>query len=161
MNVPLDLLINGAKRRVDTDPSKSLLGVLREDLDLTGTKYGCGEGECGACTVLLDGRPVRSCLTPVSAVGDRPVVTIEGLDRNGALHPVQSAFLAENAMQCGYCTSGMIMSSVGLLNRQSSPGDDDIKRALEGNVCRCGTYGRIIAAVKRASAATSAEANNG
>ena len=161
MTVPLELTINSRKQRVEVDPAKTLLAVLREDLDLTGTKYGCGEGQCGACTVLLDGRPVRSCLTAVSAVGDRPIVTIEGLERAGKLHPVQAAFLAEGALQCGYCTSGMIMSTVGLLSRQSSPGDDDIKRALDGNVCRCGTYGRIIAAVKRAATITSTEASNG
>ena len=161
MTVPLDLTINSRRQRVEVDPAKTLLAVLREDLDLTGTKYGCGEGQCGACTVLLDGRPVRSCLTAVSAVGDRPIVTIEGLERDGKLHPVQAAFLAEGALQCGYCTSGMIMSAVGLLNRQNTPGDDDIKRALDGNVCRCGTYGRIIAAVKRAASATSTEASHG
>ena len=161
MSVPLDLTINNRRQRVEVDPAKTLLAVLREDLNLTGTKYGCGEGQCGACTVLLDGRPVRSCLTAVSAVGDRPIVTIEGLERDGKLHPVQAAFLAEGALQCGYCTSGMIMSAVGLLNRQNGPGDDEIKRAMDGNVCRCGTYGRIIAAVKRAAATTSAEAGHG
>ena len=161
MPVPLDLTINGRRHHIEADPAKTLLNVLREDLDLTGTKYGCGEGQCGACTVLLDGRPVRSCLTAVSAVGDRPVTTIEGLERDGTLHPVQAAFLAEGALQCGYCTAGMIMSTVGLLNRQSAPGDDDIKRALDGNVCRCGTYGRIVAAVKRAAATASAEASHG
>jgi aerobic-type carbon monoxide dehydrogenase small subunit (CoxS/CutS family) len=161
MTVPLELTINSRRQRVEVDPAKTLLAVLREDLDLTGTKYGCGEGQCGACTVLLDGRPVRSCLTAVSAVGDRPIVTIEGLERAGKLHPVQAAFLAEGALQCGYCTPGMIMSAVGLLSRQSSPGDDDIKRALDNNICRCGTYGRIIAAVKRAATITSTEASNG
>jgi aerobic-type carbon monoxide dehydrogenase small subunit (CoxS/CutS family) len=161
MNVPLELTINNRKQRVEVDPAKTLLAVLRENLELTGTKYGCGEGECGACTVLLDGRPVRSCLTPVSTVGTRPIVTIEGLERDGKLHAVQAAFLAEGALQCGYCTSGMIMSAVGLLNRQSTPGDDDIKRAMNGNVCRCGTYTRIIAAVKRAAATVSTEASNG
>ena len=161
MTVPLDLTINGRRHHIEADPSKTLLSVLREDVDLTGTKYGCGEGQCGACTVLLDGRPVRSCLTAVSAVGDRPVTTIEGLERDGTLHPVQAAFLAEGALQCGYCTAGMIMSAVGLLNRQGAPADDDIKRALDGNVCRCGTYGRIIAAVKRAAATASTEASHG
>jgi aerobic-type carbon monoxide dehydrogenase small subunit (CoxS/CutS family) len=161
MTVPLELTINNRKQRVEVDPAKTLLAVLREDLDLTGTKYGCGEGQCGACTVLLDGRPVRSCLTAVSTVGDRPIVTIEGLERDGKLHPVQAAFLTEGALQCGYCTAGMIMSAVGLLNRQSTPGDDDIKRAMDGNVCRCGTYGRIIAAVKRAATTASTEASHG
>jgi aerobic-type carbon monoxide dehydrogenase small subunit (CoxS/CutS family) len=106
MPAPLELLINGQRQRVDVDPSKSLLSVLREDLDLTGSKYGCGEGQCGACTVLLDGRPVRSCITAVGTVGNRPVTTVEGLETNGRLHPVQQAFLAETAMQCGYCTTG-------------------------------------------------------
>jgi aerobic-type carbon monoxide dehydrogenase small subunit (CoxS/CutS family) len=150
MEVALDLQVNGQTHRIEADPAKSLLSVLRDDLDLTGSKYGCGEGECGACTVLLDNRPVRSCVTPVGNVGARPVVTIEGLERNGTLHPVQAAFLAETALQCGYCTAGMIMSTVGLLNRQPSPSDDEIRRALEGNICRCGTYPRVTAAVKRA-----------
>ena len=124
MTSVLELQVNGRTHRVEADPAKSLLSVLREDLDLTGSKYGCGEGECGACTVLLDQRPVRSCVTPVGNVGARPVVTIEGLERNGTLHPVQAAFLAETALQCGYCTAGMIMSTVGLLNRQPTPSDD-------------------------------------
>ena len=150
MTSVLELQVNGRTHRVEADPAKSLLSVLREDLDLTGSKYGCGEGECGACTVLLDQRPVRSCVTPVGNVGARPVVTIEGLERNGTLHPVQAAFLAETALQCGYCTAGMIMSTVGLLNRQPTPSDDEIRRALQGNICRCGTYPRVLAAVKRA-----------
>ena len=150
MTSVLELQVNGQTHRIEADPSKSLLSVLRDDLDLTGSKYGCGEGECGACTVLLDQRPVRSCVTPVGNVGARPVVTIEGLERNGTLHPVQAAFLAETALQCGYCTAGMIMSTVGLLNRQPTPSDDEIRRALQGNICRCGTYPRVAAAVKRA-----------
>jgi isoquinoline 1-oxidoreductase alpha subunit len=156
----MDLNINGRRQRVDVDPGKSLLSVLREDLDLTGSKYGCGEGQCGACTVLIDGRAVRSCITPVGSVGERAVTTIEGLAPNGRLHPVQSAFLAEGALQCGYCTSGMIMSVVSLLNRQPAPADDEIRRALESNVCRCGTYPRVIAAVRRAATA-STEASRG
>jgi aerobic-type carbon monoxide dehydrogenase small subunit (CoxS/CutS family) len=160
MTSVLELQVNGQTHRIEADPSKSLLSILREDLDLTGSKYGCGEGECGACTVLLDNRPVRSCITPVGNVGARPVVTIEGLERNGTLHPVQAAFLAETALQCGYCTAGIIMSTVGLLNRQPSPSDDEVRRALEGNICRCGTYPRVIAAVKRALT-ISTEANRG
>jgi aerobic-type carbon monoxide dehydrogenase small subunit (CoxS/CutS family) len=160
MTQALELQINGQRHRVEADPSKSLLSVLRDDLDLTGSKYGCGEGQCGACTVLLDGRPVRSCITPVGNVGDRPVVTIEGVARNGTLHPVQTAFLSETALQCGYCTAGMIMSAVGLLNRQPNPSDDEIKRALDPNICRCGTYPRVLAAVKRA-VTTSTEASRG
>jgi aerobic-type carbon monoxide dehydrogenase small subunit (CoxS/CutS family) len=153
----LDLLINGEVRRLDIDPARSLLSVLHDELDLTGSKYGCGEGQCGACTVLLDGHAVRSCITPIANVGTRPVTTIEGLARDGQLHPVQQAFIAETALQCGYCTTGMIMSAVALLRRERSPGDDEIKRSLEGNVCRCGTYPRVVAAVRRA-ASTSAEA---
>jgi aerobic-type carbon monoxide dehydrogenase small subunit (CoxS/CutS family) len=149
----LDLTVNGRTHAVRADAAESLLSVLRDDLDLTGTKYGCGEGECGACTVLLDGLPVRSCITPVGSVGDRPVVTIEGLARDGRLHPVQEAFLAEGALQCGYCTPGMILSAVGLLARQRSPGLEEIRRAMDGNVCRCGTYARIVAAIQRAGAA--------
>jgi aerobic-type carbon monoxide dehydrogenase small subunit (CoxS/CutS family) len=160
MTAALELQVNGQTHRIEADPSKSLLAVLREDLDLTGSKYGCGEGECGACTVLLDNRPVRSCVTPVGNVGARPVVTIEGLERNGALHPVQAAFLAETALQCGFCTAGMIMSAVGLLYRQASPSEDEIRRALDGNVCRCGTYPRVTAAVKRA-VTMSTEASRG
>jgi aerobic-type carbon monoxide dehydrogenase small subunit (CoxS/CutS family) len=161
MPAPLELLINGRRQRVDADPSKSLLSVLREDLDLIGTKYGCGEGQCGACTVLLDGRPVRSCITAVGTVGNRPILTVEGLETNGRLHPVQQAFLAETALQCGYCTSGMIMSAVGLLNRESQPAEDEIRRAMEGNVCRCCTYSRISAAVKSAATTLSTEASRG
>jgi aerobic-type carbon monoxide dehydrogenase small subunit (CoxS/CutS family) len=155
----LEITVNGTRRTVAADPSRSLLSVLRDDLDLTGSKYGCGEGQCGACTVLLDGRPVRSCVTPLGNVGAAPVITIEGLEQNGRLHAVQEAFLAENAMQCGYCTTGMIMSAVGLLRRDGSPGEDEIRRAMDGNVCRCGTYSRIVAAIRRA--ASSAEANHG
>jgi aerobic-type carbon monoxide dehydrogenase small subunit (CoxS/CutS family) len=161
MPAPLVLLINGQRQRVDVDPSKSLLSVLREDLDLTGSKYGCGEGQCGACTVLLDGRPVRSCITAVGTVGNRPITTVEGLETNGRLHPVQQAFLAETAIQCGYCTTGMIMCAVGLLNRESHPDDDEVRRAMDGNVCRCGTYSRILAAVKRAANTLSTEASRG
>ena len=147
----LELNVNGQVRRIEVDPARTLLSVLRDDLDLTGSKYGCGEGQCGACTVLLDGHAVRSCITPVVSVGPRPVVTIEGIARNGELHPVQQAFIAETALQCGYCTTGMIVSAVALLNRERSPGDDEIRRALEGNICRCGTYPRIVAAVRRAA----------
>ena len=155
----IEIQVNGRAHRVDVDPSKSLLATLREDLDLTGSKYGCGEGQCGACTVLLDGRAVRSCITPVGTVGARPMVTIEGLERDGRLHPVQEAFLAEGALQCGYCTAGMVVAAVGLLNRERTPGVDEIRRALDGNVCRCGTYARVIAAVRRA-ALSAAEASH-
>ncbi|HEY8485142.1 MAG TPA: (2Fe-2S)-binding protein [Longimicrobiales bacterium] len=160
MAAPIELHVNGRRHLVDTDPGKSLLAALREDLDLTGAKYGCGEGQCGACTVLVDGRPVRSCVTPVGTVAGRPILTIEGLAHNGRLHPVQEAFLAENAMQCGYCTPGMIMAAVGLLSREPAPTEDEIRRAMDGNICRCGTYSRIIAAIRRAARMTT-EARHG
>jgi aerobic-type carbon monoxide dehydrogenase small subunit (CoxS/CutS family) len=146
----IELLVNGTRRRVEADPESSLLGVLRDELDLTGTKYGCGEGVCGACTVLVDGRAVRSCRTPATSVAGKPVTTIEGLARDGQLHPVQAAFLEETAMQCGYCVPGMIMSAVGLLERNANPSTEEIVAALDGNVCRCGTYPRVVAAVARA-----------
>jgi len=145
------LHVNGAARKVDADSQSSLLSVLREQLDLTGTKYGCGEGQCGACTVLLDGVPRRSCLTPIGDAEGKSITTIEGLAKDGHLHPLQEAFLAEEAMQCAYCTSGMIMSAAGLLRTDASPTESKIKDALDGNICRCGTHPRIIAAVQRAS----------
>jgi aerobic-type carbon monoxide dehydrogenase small subunit (CoxS/CutS family) len=148
------VVVNGVRRTVETDPERSLLGVLREDLELTGTKYGCGEGQCGACTVLIDGQPTRSCRTKLQAVAGRAVTTIEGLEKDGRLHPVQQAFLDAGAMQCGYCTAGMIMSGVALLARRSEPEKADIARAMEGNVCRCGTYPRIVAALHAAAGGT-------
>jgi aerobic-type carbon monoxide dehydrogenase small subunit (CoxS/CutS family) len=147
----LDLTVNGARRSLDVDPARSLLSVLRDDLELIGPKYGCGEGQCGACTVLLGDRAIRSCMTPVGRAASAPVTTIEGLERGGQLHPVQQAFLDENALQCGYCTPGMIISGVGLLASNASPGAGEIARALEGNVCRCGTHPRVIAAIQRAA----------
>jgi len=144
----LELQVNGINRRVDGDGERSLLSVLRDELDLTGAKYGCGEGQCGACTVLIDGRAARSCLTPVASVEGKQITTIEGLEHNGALHPLQEAFLAVDAMQCGYCTAGMIMSGVGLLKKTPNPTDAEILRAMEGNVCRCGTYPRILSAIR-------------
>jgi nicotinate dehydrogenase subunit A len=149
-----ELVINGVRRRLDADPERTLLGVLREDLDLTGTKYGCGEGQCGACTVLVDGQPLRSCRTKLQAVAGKSVVTIEGLEKDGRLHPVQQAFLDAGAMQCGYCTAGMIMSGVALLSRRADPEPAEIARAMEGNVCRCGTYPRIVAALRAAAGGT-------
>ena len=151
MNQHLDLLINGQRHSVDTDPERPLLYVLRNDLDLTGTKYGCGEGQCGACTVLLDGRAVRSCHTPVSAAAGKAITTIEGLAQGDKLHAVQQAFLDEDVMQCGFCTPGMILSAVALLGEHPQPTDAQIVAALDGNICRCGTYPRIRAAVKRAA----------
>jgi len=148
-----ELYINGARRRIDAEPEKSLLSVLREDLDLTGSKYGCGEGQCGACTVLIDGQPMRSCITPVRAVAGKQITTIEGLESNGRLHPLQEAFLELGALQCGYCTPGMIMSGVALLKKNPNPSEQEIIRFMEGNVCRCGVYPRIVAAISKAAKA--------
>ena len=147
----LELQVNGTKRRVEVEGERALLSVLRDDLDLTGAKYGCGEGQCGSCTVLVDGRAVRSCLTQVASVEGKQITTIEGLERNGRLHPLQEAFLDVDAMQCGYCTAGMIMSGVGLLKKTPNPTEPEILRAMEGNICRCGTYHRIVAAIQQAS----------
>ena len=147
----LELQVNGTSRRVKCDPDKSLLWVLRDDLDLTGSKYGCGEGQCGACTVLIDGVATRSCVTKVSSATGKRIVTIEGLEKNGRLHPVQQAFLDVGQPQCGYCTAGMIMSATALLQKTASPTDQQILRAMEGNVCRCGTYTRIVHAIKKAA----------
>lgn len=148
------LIVNGKEHQVTRPSDEPLLWVLRDQLQLTGTKYGCGEGQCGACTVLLDGKAVRSCLTPFSAAAGKPIVTIEGLEHNGALHPVQQAFLSEEALQCGYCTSGMILSAVALLEKNPKPSDDEIVHAMNGNICRCGTYPLIVAAVRQAAHAT-------
>jgi aerobic-type carbon monoxide dehydrogenase small subunit (CoxS/CutS family) len=136
---------------VDASPERSLLSVLRDDLDLTGTKYGCGEGQCGACTVLLNGKATRSCITPVSEAAGKQITTIEGLEREGRLHPLQEAFLETGAMQCGYCTPGMILSGVALLKENPKPTEADIVHSLQGNICRCGTYPRIVAAVRMAA----------
>jgi aerobic-type carbon monoxide dehydrogenase small subunit (CoxS/CutS family) len=151
---PLELKVNGQARRVDTDPRRSLLSVLRDDLDLTGAKYGCGEAKCGACTVLLDGRAARSCILAVEAAVGKEITTIEGLSRDGKLHPVQQAFLEAQAMQCGYCIPGMVLSAAALLSRSPRPADDEVVRALEGNICRCGSYPRILAAIRIASKST-------
>jgi aerobic-type carbon monoxide dehydrogenase small subunit (CoxS/CutS family) len=145
------LNINGRDHVVHASPGRKLLSILRDDLDLTGTKYGCGEGQCGACTVLVDGSPIRSCTTAVETVAGKRIVTIEGLEQNGQLHPVQQAFLDADTLQCGYCTSGMIMSAVGLIRKNANPSDRDIRESLNGNICRCGTYPRIIAAVRMAA----------
>jgi len=142
------LTVNGQQKRVDAPPDEALLWVLRNRLDLTGSKYGCGEGQCGACMVLLDGEAQPSCQTPISEAVEKTIVTIEGLAQFGRLHPVQAAFLAEEAFQCGYCTSGMIVASVGLLKTNPNPSVEDIAGALARNVCRCGTYPRIVAAVR-------------
>ncbi|HEY8459263.1 MAG TPA: (2Fe-2S)-binding protein [Blastocatellia bacterium] len=147
----LEIQVNGTKRRLEVSGERSLLSVLRDELDLTGAKYGCGEGQCGACTVLIDGRAARSCLTRAASVEGKQITTIEGLERNGELHPLQEAFLAVDAMQCGYCVAGMIMSGVGLLKKTPNPTDAEILRAMEGNICRCGTYPRIVEAIRRAA----------
>ncbi len=147
----MDLRINGKVLQVNDAPDRSLLSVLRDELDLTGAKYGCGEGQCGACTVLIDGVAARSCITPVTTVGSRAITTIEGLEQNGRLHPLQQAFLDADALQCGYCTPGMILSGAALLKRNPDPAPADIVRAMNGNVCRCGTYPRIIEAVRLAA----------
>ncbi len=155
----IELRINGQTHRVEVDPERTLLSVLRDELDLTGTKYGCGEGQCGACTVLMNAAPVRSCRTPVRAASGKRITTIEGIARNGELHPLQKAFLEADALQCGYCTPGMIMSGVGLLNKNADPDAPAIRRALEGNICRCGTYPRIVTAVRMASVAMRSKAH--
>jgi aerobic-type carbon monoxide dehydrogenase small subunit (CoxS/CutS family) len=147
----ISLLVNGSERPVDVQPEKPLLYVLRDDLGLTGTKYGCGEGQCGACTVLVEGSPVRSCRMQVSSAAGKKITTIEGLGRRGKLHPVQQAFLEVEAFQCGYCTPGMIISAAALLARTPHPTDQQIIGHMDGNICRCGTYGRIIEAVHRAA----------
>ena len=146
-----ELLVNGSQRRIDADPDRTLLSVLRDDLDLTGTKFGCGEGQCAACTVLIDGVAAKSCLMKVGAVGAKSVVTIEGLASDGGLHPMQQAFLDADALQCGYCTPGMIMTAVALLRAKPQAGRDEIRDALDRNICRCGTHLRILSAVERAA----------
>ena len=151
MAKPIQLEINGKRYTVQSDPETPLLSALRDELGLTGTKYGCGEGQCGACTVLVGGTPRRSCQIPVSAATAKPITTIEGLEKDGRLHPVQQAFLDAEAFQCAYCTSGMIMSSVGLLSTNPSPTSAEIVQSLQGNICRCGTHPRIIEAVHRAA----------
>ena len=151
MAITRQLNINGRVYPTDADPDASLLFVLRDHLDLTGSKYGCGEGQCGACTVLIDGKARRSCITKLGDVAQRQITTIEGLAKGDQLHPVQQAFLEEGAMQCAYCTSGMIMSAVSLLNAKSDLSAAEISRSMEGNVCRCGTYSRIVAAIQKAA----------
>jgi aerobic-type carbon monoxide dehydrogenase small subunit (CoxS/CutS family) len=143
--------VNGKRHDVDVEPSTPLLWVLRDTLGLTGTKYGCGIAECGACTVHVDGSATRSCITPVSSVAGSKITTIEGLAPADGLHPVQQAWLAEDVVQCGYCQSGQIMSAVDLLASNQNPSDADIDQAMSGNICRCGTYSRIRCAIQRAA----------
>ena len=151
--------VNGKPQSVATEPTRSLLEVLRDDLQLTGTKYGCGEGACGACTVLVDGQRTFSCSTPILEVDGKSVITIEGLAMDKSLHPVQQAFLDEGAYQCGYCTPGMIMATVGLLQGKTNPTQSEVIEALNGHLCRCCGYPRILSAVKRAAELTSAHAS--
>jgi aerobic-type carbon monoxide dehydrogenase small subunit (CoxS/CutS family) len=146
-----NLNVNGSPRTINADADTSLLNVLRDQLDLTGSKYGCGEGQCGACTVLIDGSPRRSCITPVGTIGQKRITTIEGLAQGDRLHPLQEAFLEEAAMQCAYCTSGMIMTAVSLLHANPNPSAAQISHSMEGNICRCGTYPRIVAAIEKAA----------
>jgi aerobic-type carbon monoxide dehydrogenase small subunit (CoxS/CutS family) len=143
--------VNGAARTVDAAPTTPLIRVLRDQLGLTGAKLGCGEGVCGTCTVLVGGRAVRSCVTPVSTVKGKPVLTIEGLEQNGRLHPVQDAFVETTAFQCGFCTPGMILEAVALLKSNPAPDEDAVRNGMEGHICRCGTYPRIIEAVRLAA----------
>ena len=147
----MHLLVNGESHELAVDAERTLLGVLRQDLGLTGTKYGCGEGVCGACTVLLDGEATRSCITPVVSASGREITTIEGLANGSTLHPVQAAFSDQTAFQCAYCTPGFIMSTVALLARIPRPDESQIRSALSGHICRCGTYVRILRAVKAAA----------
>jgi aerobic-type carbon monoxide dehydrogenase small subunit (CoxS/CutS family) len=154
MKTTVQFTLNGKPQRVATDSRRTLLEVLREDFDLTGTKYGCGEGECRACTVLLDGKAVRSCQTDIGEIAGTKIETIESLTTNGKLHPVQEAFVKEGAMQCGYCVPGMVLSTVALLKRNASPTRDQIVEALNGNLCRCCGYVNILKAVERAAQST-------
>ncbi|MBN8734363.1 MAG: (2Fe-2S)-binding protein [Acidobacteria bacterium] len=148
----LQLLVNGKRIRVDIDDGESLLYTLRERLHLTGAKSGCGEGQCGACTVLLNRQPIRACITPTASAGNKPITTIEGLTPAGKpLHPVQQAFLDATAFQCGFCTAAMILGAVALLDSQPKPTDAAIRTSLEGHICRCGTYPRIVEAVRLAA----------
>jgi aerobic-type carbon monoxide dehydrogenase small subunit (CoxS/CutS family) len=152
--MPVMLRVNGTDLQVEADEEMTLLTVLREHLDLTGTKYGCAEGECGACTVVLDGRATRSCITLASSAPGKEILTIEGLaptGNGGDLHPLQQAFLDHEAFQCGYCTPGMIMSALNLLKACPDPSDEDIVAAMQGNICRCGTYHRIMRAIRQAA----------
>jgi aerobic-type carbon monoxide dehydrogenase small subunit (CoxS/CutS family) len=151
MASPIHAQVNGKIRAFASEPHTTLLFALREELGLTGTKYGCGEGQCGACTILLNGAPRRSCQLSVRDAAGKSITTIEGFEKDGHLHPVQQAFIDEGAFQCAYCTSGMIVSSVALLQKNQNPTRAEIGQALQGNVCRCGTHPRIIAAVQRAA----------
>ena len=151
MEMKVRLTVNGQEKTITTDSRRSLLDVLREDLGLTGAKYACGEGRCGACSVLMDGKRVLSCVTPVSRADKKTIVTIEGLAKDDVLHPVQEAFLQESAMQCGYCISGVLMSAAALLIQNPDPSETDVRVALDRNLCRCGSHNRIVRAVLKAA----------
>lgn len=152
--MPLELQVNGSRRAVQVTADRTLLSVLRDDLELTGTKYGCGEGQCGACTVLVDGQPVLSCISPVMTAIGRSIQTIEGVADGDRLHPLQQAFVDRAAMQCGYCTPGMVMNGLALLRRSSSPSEAEIGQHMQTNICRCGCYPRIVQAIQDAAAKT-------
>ena len=149
MDVKVTFTVNGKEETISADPGRSLLDVLREELHLTGAKYGCGEGRCGACSVLMDGERILSCVTPVAQADKKSITTIEGLAESDSLHPVQEAFLAEGAMQCGYCTPGMILTAVALLEKNPNPTDEEISKAMNVNLCRCNGYPKILNAVRR------------
>ncbi|MHC4117755.1 MAG: (2Fe-2S)-binding protein [Planctomycetota bacterium] len=151
METRIDIIVNGRERTLVTDLERPLLDVLREDLGVMGPKYGCGEGRCGACTVLMDGDRTLSCVTPVGAADNKRITTIEGLADGDRLHPVQQAFLDEGAIQCGYCTPGMILSAAALLEENPQPTDDEIAEWMNGNICRCNGYAKIVNAVRRAA----------
>ena len=151
--MPVNLKVNGTRRSVEAEPDTPLLYVLRNDFELNGAKYGCGLSQCGACTVLIDGKAVRSCVTPIGALENSEITTIEGIGTIEQPHPLQQAFIAEQAAQCGYCSNGMIMSAKELLDRNRHPTAKDVRAALAGNLCRCGTHNRIIKAVLRAAQA--------
>jgi nicotinate dehydrogenase subunit A len=145
------LRVNGQAHQIDGEPGDSLLSILRYELGLTGSKYGCGEGHCGACTVLIDGQATRSCVTRLGAVAGKAITTIEAIGEANRLHPVQEAFLETEAFQCGYCTPGMVMATIGLLKTNANPSEEDIARLMDRSVCRCGTYPRIVRAVRLAA----------
>lgn len=145
------LRVNGRVHEIDAEPGDSLLSILRDDVGLTGSHFGCGEAQCGACSVLLDGAAIRSCVTRVGSIGERSITTIEGLAHGDELHPVQQAFLDTEAFQCGYCTPGMIVAAVGMLKTNRDPSEADIARLMQGSVCRCGTYPRIVKAIRLAA----------
>jgi aerobic-type carbon monoxide dehydrogenase small subunit (CoxS/CutS family) len=161
MSNTIDLTVNATTRTIGAPGERSLLSVLRDDLGLTGSKIGCGEGACGACTVLIDGQLARACITPAAAAAGRAVITIEGLEKAGQLHPLQQAFLDCDALQCGYCTPGMIMAALALLAQHPDPSEDAIVGWMQGNICRCGTYPRIVRAIRQAAAELRAVAAGG